>query len=71
MKKFLFININFINLIILKNWGLGLGVLGLGVVGLGVGPPPPTPKPQSPIPNPQIINYFKIINYLMNKIYYL
>jgi len=39
-------------MLLIKNWGLGIGDWGLG----------PIPNPQSPIPNPHyIINYFNFI----------
>jgi len=52
---------NFIlfNLILLFDWGLGIGDWGLGI---GDWAQSPIPNPQSPIPNPQKLNLLKIRN---------
>jgi len=52
-------NINFIQLMGIGDWGLGIGDWGLG----------PIPNPQSPIPNPQSPLYkdYLISNFILNK----
>ena len=48
-------------ILILLEWGLGMGDWGLGIGDWGLGP---IPNPQSPIPNPQSPSKIYIYKYI-------